>query len=247
MSGCCLALCSRCCCTRHPKHRRRTTPLWGLLPAILLAVAAPAWGTVTTFTDSASFLASLPGPASTATFDSLTSGDVIASGGTADGITFTYNFGGVDLIVTDGTAAGGGGPFDTTSSPNFLGTSDFDILLDGDDLTLGFTTAQAVGLFFETSDCSGTPYIVINPTLLFRKAWIHQSMSDKPIYVTDPDATPVARTVLSELSQTQPCRTTSAPPLNVLPAIPVFVWQDEFTPPFEVITRGELLAMQEGS
>ena len=80
------------------------TPLWGLVGAIFLVVAAPAWSTVMTYTDSASFLANLPGPATTADFDSLTSGDVIASGGTADGITFTYDFGGVDLIVTDGTA-----------------------------------------------------------------------------------------------------------------------------------------------
>jgi hypothetical protein len=70
-------------------------------------------------------------------------------------------------------------------------------------------------------------------------------MSDKPIYVTDPAAIPVATTVRSQLLQhDNSCRSGSWPPLNVLPAIPVFVWQDEFTPPFKVITRGEFLALQ---
>ena len=107
------------------------------------------------FTDSASFLAGLPGTPTTASFDGLSSGEVIGSGTAADGITFSYDFGGVDLIVTDGTAAGGGGPFGTTSTPNFLGTSDFDVLLDGDDLTLGFATANAIGLFVITAETPG--------------------------------------------------------------------------------------------
>lgn len=114
------------------------------------AVAAPI-----AYTDSTAFFAALPGAAVTADFDGIASGSVIASGGAADGITFTYDFGDVDLIVTDGSAAGGGGPFPTTSAPNFLGTSDFDLLLDGDDLALGFATANAVGLFIVTAEVPG--------------------------------------------------------------------------------------------
>jgi hypothetical protein len=120
-----------------------------------LALPGAAHALPTAYTDSASFFADLPGAATTADFDGLSSGDVIASGGTADGITFTYDFGGVDLIVTDGTAGGGGGPFDTTSPPNFLGTNDFDVLLDGDDLVLGFASANAIGLFIITAEEPG--------------------------------------------------------------------------------------------
>jgi hypothetical protein len=126
-----------------------------LLPAALWLPAA-AGAVPTLYTDSGDFLTALPGAATTASFDSLSSGDTIASGGSADGITFTYAFGGgVELIVTDGTAAGGGGPFDTTSPPNFLGTTDFDVLLDGDDLVLGFSSANAIGLFIITAEDPG--------------------------------------------------------------------------------------------
>jgi hypothetical protein len=120
-----------------------------------LALPASAGAVPTVYTSSAAFFAALPGAATTHDFDGLTSGQVIASGASADGITFTYDFGGVDLIVTDGTAAGGGGPFATTSSPNFLGTSDLDVLLDGDDLGLGFASARAVGLFIVTAEVPG--------------------------------------------------------------------------------------------
>jgi hypothetical protein len=132
-----------------------------LLSAVLLccsgSLLGPRWASAlpTVYTDFAAFTAALPGPATAADFDSLASGTVIPSGGTADGITFTYDFAGLDLIVTDGTAAGGGGPFDTTSPPNFLGTSDLDVLLDGDDLTLGFAAVRAIGLFIVTAEEPG--------------------------------------------------------------------------------------------
>lgn len=129
--------------------------LW-LLPLLLPGTPGAAGAVPVAYTDAASFLAALPGPATTAGFDGLASGTAIPSGGSADGITFTYDFGGIDLIVTDGTAAGGGGPFDTTSPANFLGTSDFDVLLDGDDLGLGFAASHAIGLFVVTAEVPGS-------------------------------------------------------------------------------------------
>ena len=47
--------------------------------------AAPVGYTVQT-----SFMAALPGPASVLDFDSMIYGDIIASGDTVNGITFTY-------------------------------------------------------------------------------------------------------------------------------------------------------------
>ena len=81
---------------------------------------------------------------------------IIADGGTVGGITFNYTFGppppsAPQLAITDGAAFGGGGPFDTTSSPNFLGTTDGDVLLDGDNFDLSFAAANALGMFFITS------------------------------------------------------------------------------------------------
>lgn len=140
---------------RARRFRRSVVrPLLALAVGLLLGGATSA--APVAYTDVADFLAALPGPAATAGFDGLASGTVIPSGGSAGGITFTYDFGGLDLLVTDGTAAGGGGPFDTTSPPNFLGTSDADLLIDGDDLALGFAPANAVGLFIITAELPGS-------------------------------------------------------------------------------------------
>ena len=127
------------------------------LPATLCAAAVVFASSISnaalvTYTDQAAFMAALPGPASTLDFDSLASGTTIANGGTVDGITFNYNFGGVSMVVTDGNQFGGGGPFDTTSGSNFLGTDDSDIFLDGDDFDLSFAPVNAIGMFFITAD-----------------------------------------------------------------------------------------------
>ncbi len=94
----------------------------------------------TVYTSYAAFLAALPGASTVVNFDGLASGTVIASGSASSG-------GGASLLVTNGSAAGGGGPYAAPSAPNCLGTSDFDALLDGDTLTLGVATANAIGLF----------------------------------------------------------------------------------------------------
>ena len=126
-----------------------------LVLALALLPAHAGRATTTTYTDSTAFGLALPGPSITLDFDSLPTG-VIADGGTVGGITFNYSFGppppsAPQLAITDGAAFGGGGPFDTTSSPNFLGTTDGDVLLDGDNFDLSFAAANALGMFFITS------------------------------------------------------------------------------------------------
>ncbi len=116
-----------------------------VLPAFLFAFfISTSYATLLTQTDSAAFLAALPGPSSVLDFDGLTASTVIADGDTVDGITFNYNFGGVQMLVTN--------VFDTTSSPNFLGTDDADLFLDGDDFSISFSAANAVGMSFITAD-----------------------------------------------------------------------------------------------
>ncbi len=122
----------------------------------LFFVASASNAAIVTYTDQSVFLLDLPGVASTLDFDSLTAPTTINSGDTLDGITFTYNFSGTDMVVTDGNQFGGGGPFDTTSGSNFLGTNDLDIFLDDDDFTMTFGTVNAVGMFFITAEEPGT-------------------------------------------------------------------------------------------
>ena len=115
-----------------------------LLTAFIAMLMSTVHAAPVTYTDQASFLAALPGSAATLDFDSLAAGTTIASGDKVEGITFNYNFGGVEMYVSDA--------YLTTSSPNFLGTDDADVLQDGDDFDLSFSPVNAIGMFFITAD-----------------------------------------------------------------------------------------------
>ena len=104
--------------------------------AVLMAVPVPVGAQG--FTSRNAFLAALPGTASTLNFDALSAGSTIASGNGTGGVTFTYNFGGQLLKVTTAYPA----PSPTRS----LGTTDADILQDGDNLTLAFSGRNAIGV-----------------------------------------------------------------------------------------------------
>ena len=99
---------------------------------------------ITTYSDYTSFLSALPSPASTLDFDSLSAGSTINDGATVDGVTFNYDFGDVQLTISD--------VFSTTSSPNFLGTNDSGVLQDGDNFGISFEPSYAIGMFFITAD-----------------------------------------------------------------------------------------------
>jgi hypothetical protein len=110
----------------------------------LVLAYAPALAAPVGYTDSATFIANLPMPASTLNFESMSAGATIDSGDTVEGVTFTYDFGSVKMMVSDA--------WDTTSPSNFLGTDDGDILQDGDDFDLSFSEASAIGMYFITAD-----------------------------------------------------------------------------------------------
>ena len=179
---------------------RKTATRFLLCLSAAVGLPSAAGALPTTYTNSASFLAALPGAPITASFDGLASGEVIASGDSADGISFTYAFaGGAELVITDGSAFGGGGPFATTSAPNFLGTTDFDVLLDGDDLVLGFSSASAIGLFIITAEAPGETLFdddirltAAGATAFLEVDAIEQTLPDGIVYflgVIDPAAT----------------------------------------------------------
>jgi hypothetical protein len=124
--------------------------------------------------NSTSFLAATAGyNASVSDFDSVAAGTTIASGGTLDGITFAYDFAGVQMLISD--------VFDTTSSPNFLGTEDGDVFQDGDDFDLFFDPTNALGIFFITADTMFDGDITLSAagiTALLTAANIEQTLPD---------------------------------------------------------------------
>ena len=121
--------------------------LAGLAAAVTL-LGTTAQAALVGYTDRSAFdtaVAALPSVGtSTLNFDSLAANTLIPSGAVAGGITFTYNFGGVSLQVTNGAP--------TTSSPNFLGTDDAGMLQQGDNIDLGFGAANAIGLYVMSPD-----------------------------------------------------------------------------------------------
>lgn len=113
--------------------------LGGSLLALVLATAEGQ-----SFTSRAALTAALTGPVTTVNFDTLPSGTMFASGGGTGGITFTYNFGGTLLNANGSYPA---------PSPNLsLGTTDADILQDGDNLRLAFSPRNAIGLSIVSKD-----------------------------------------------------------------------------------------------
>jgi len=120
----------------------------GLLLLSNAASAAPI-----SYTDRAAFDTAVSGlGSSTLNFDSLASGTTFATGTGAGGITFSYDLGGVQLSVTNGSAFGNSGPFSTTSGANFLGTDDFDMFQGGDQVGMHFAGVKAIGLYLLTVD-----------------------------------------------------------------------------------------------
>lgn len=98
------------------------------------------------YTDYTSFMSALPSSANVLNFDAETYGDIINSGASIDGVTFSYDFGGVSMMVTDDYL------WPTTSSANLLGTNDGDMLQDGDDFSLSFASSNGIGMFFISAD-----------------------------------------------------------------------------------------------
>lgn len=95
----------------------------------------------TRYTD---FVSAAPTPIATLDFDELDPGTTIDQASTTSDITFEYDFGGIPMKIAHVYA--------TTSTPNFLGTSDGGMFHDGDDFSLSFPAGHAIGLFFITAD-----------------------------------------------------------------------------------------------
>ena len=84
----------------------------------------------------------------TENFDSAAAGTSIADGSTLGGLIYHYGStlagSGVSIAVASG--------FGTTSPSNFLGTDDGGLFQSGDDFSLEFASARAVGMYFISND-----------------------------------------------------------------------------------------------
>ncbi|MEE9342994.1 MAG: hypothetical protein V3V12_05140 [Gammaproteobacteria bacterium] len=125
---------------------------------VLTLCSGTARAVTTTYTDQAAFLAALSGTANTLDFDSTAASTLIPTGSALGGITFHYDFGGTSMAVTDGNQFGGGGPFETTSGSQFLGTDGSDLLLDDDDFSMDFAASNAIGFSIITAEIPGTSF-----------------------------------------------------------------------------------------
>jgi hypothetical protein len=129
----------------------KTRLLYAVCAGTIALTSPVSNATLVTYTDQATFMAALPGAATTQNFESVTAPFVINSGDTLGGITFNYDFGPgqpVDMQVSSSTDTG----YATTSGTNFLGTDDADIFLDDDDFTMDFAATSAIGLYIITAE-----------------------------------------------------------------------------------------------
>ncbi|VAW60903.1 hypothetical protein MNBD_GAMMA10-2510 [hydrothermal vent metagenome] len=126
------------------RWKMNKTHLSGALCAAIVFASSISNAALVTYTDQAAFMSALPGSANTLGFDNLAANTIITDGDSLEGITFNYNFGSVQMQVSD--------VFDTTSPQGFLGTDDLDVFQDGDDFGLSFAPVNAVGMFFISAD-----------------------------------------------------------------------------------------------
>ena len=109
----------------------------------LICLSGHANATTTTFTDSASFFAALPGSSSTQDFEGIPALTLIPDGSKLDDITYTSNVREGDLSVSNFTV--------TTSGKNSLGGFE-NVFSSGDEVNFGFSDpVQAFGLFVISS------------------------------------------------------------------------------------------------
>jgi hypothetical protein len=92
-------------------------------------------------------------------------------------------------------------------------------------------------VFFETSDCSGTPFIRMLSTLIAVPVTT-VARPGNTVYFAEPDATPQTITAMSRLPQgggdgpAGPCTAADEVFSDAVPAIPLVDMDTHFTPPF---------------
>jgi hypothetical protein len=104
----------------------------------------------------------------------------------------------------------------------------------------GLKSLGSVDLWFESTDCSGPAFMY--PSSLLGAAFVPEDPGNASlaVHVPSPDAQIQTTTMRSFLWPDFRCYSHNSPHA-VVPAIPVFVWQTEFTPPFRLTTLGETL------
>lgn len=143
----------------------------GILLTTLLMMNGVSLAAVIGFDDQIKFFTSLDSygyQRTTLDFEGLSPGATISNGNTVDGVTFSYDLWGEEIVVTD--------RYSTTSEENSLGLTNGDAAFwDGDGFGMTFDSpVHAIGMYFVTSDLvidgeiqlitdAGAAYIAADP------------------------------------------------------------------------------------
>lgn len=151
--------------------RRCAVRQTALATSLLLVVGQA--GAAQAYTGRSAFDSALPATAVVADFDGVQSGTVIPSGAAVDGIAITYALGGVSLKVT--------GLYPAVSGANALGSTDADVLQDGDDLALAFSARNAIGVSIITKEALQDGDLALSAggaTAVLGAAAVQQTLAD---------------------------------------------------------------------
>lgn len=151
------------------------------------------------------------------------------------------------LTVIDANGKRVGSVIGSFKAPDAIGTDAVALQVDGHIFRLNFTrtTIKAptiVRLFFESSNCTGTPYVETSGDGVNLDALIPESVIEPPgqtVYVADTTDTPTVRMLGSQFGLTaDDCiPTPSSLRLTVVRALPLLdLATNPFVPPFHVIT-----------
>lgn len=149
--------------------------------AMVAMLAALPSSAATGYTDRAAFdaaVAALTGTTAAQDFDGLGDGTLIVSGAFQQGTAFLYDFRVVQIQVR---AVVNSASLDTTSRPNYGGTTDAGIFQDGDNFLLSFDEpVNAIGLSITTADAmfAGDIVLVANGAVASLDATGIQSILD---------------------------------------------------------------------
>lgn len=135
--------------------RRNRIPVTRVPAILTLMMPVLAQAAATGYTDRAAFdtaVATLGGVSTNADYDAHADGTILPSGAEDDGVVYSYAFGGVQIEVR---AVEDVSQIDTTSTPNYAGTTDAGVFQDNDNVTFSTVSGpgfNAVGLSVTTTD-----------------------------------------------------------------------------------------------
>jgi hypothetical protein len=97
----------------------------------------------------------------------------------------------------------------------------------------------ALRVYFLEPDCAGPAYFPVRESRIDVSVVVPIDTS-LPLLLEDIDAEPFTDVALSETDELGFSCNDSSRSLQLLPAIPLFIWDDRFTPPYRIVPRGSI-------